>query len=164
MKPQVAREPKKILRVTEDAVGTKVFNTDGEDIGHIQEITIDTQDDRVSYAILSFGGFLGMGDKLFAVPWVSLRYDPAQDRFVMKANKELLKNAPGFSKDKWPDLSDPASISKLAEYYGCAPAGRHGAAGRINQQQGPLGPSETRQGPEAPGKPLMDDWGKSDKH
>ena len=82
---------------------------------------IDCDGARVTYAILSFGGFLGVGDKLFAVPWVSLQQDKAKDRFVMKADKELLKNAPGFDKNNWPDMSDPTRRSQIYGYYSGEP-------------------------------------------
>ena len=118
MQPKIARETGAIVRVTEDVIGKKVVNLDGEDIGEIKEVVIDSGAARVTYAVMSFGGFLGLGDKLFAVPWVSLNYDRGNDVFFMKANKELLKNAPGFDKDNWPDMSDPTRISEIYKYYG----------------------------------------------
>jgi len=118
MQPKIARETGAIVRVTEDVIGKKVVNLDGEDIGEIKEVVIDSGAARVTYAAMSFGGFLGLGDKLFAVPWVSLNYDRGNDVFFMKANKELLKNAPGFDKDNWPDMSDPTRISEIYKYYG----------------------------------------------
>ena len=81
-----------------DIIGKKVVNLEGEDVGEIKDLMVNFQDGNVTYAIMSFGGILGIGDKLFAVPWVSLNYDREQDALLMKANKELLKNAPGFDK------------------------------------------------------------------
>ena len=121
MQPKTARETGAIVRVIEDVVGKKVVNLGREDIGEIREVVIDAAAARVTYAIMSFGGFLGLGDKLFAVPWVSLSYDRSDDAFVLKANKELLKNAPGFDKNNWPDLSDPTRISEIYRYYGSEP-------------------------------------------
>src|SRR5438477_12844382 len=114
MKPKMARESNLVFRAAADVIGKEVVNLEGEDIGKIEELVIEARDGRLTYAIMSFGGFLGLGDKLFAVPWVSLNYDPAHERFVMKANKELLKKAPGFDKNDWPDLSDP---TRQAEIY-----------------------------------------------
>jgi len=110
-----------VARAVKEIVDKKVYNFDGEEVGQIQELVIDLNDGRVTYAIMSFGGFLGIGDKLFAVPWVSLRHDMAQDHFVMKANKDLLKNAPGFDRGNWPDLSDPTRRNQIYKYYGGEP-------------------------------------------
>jgi sporulation protein YlmC with PRC-barrel domain len=121
VEPKKAREIGAIVRVTEDVVGKKVVNLGGEDVGEIQEVVIDSAAGRVTYAVMSFGGFLGIGDKLFAVPWVSLKYDRSDDVFVMNADRDLLKNAPGFDKDNWPDMSDPTRLSEIYKYYGSKP-------------------------------------------
>ena len=97
------------------------MNLAGEDIGEIEELALDLESGQITYAILSFGAFLGIGgvgDKLFAVPWVSLRYDEEGKVFVMKVNKELLEKAPGFDKENWPDLSDPTARSQIYAFYG----------------------------------------------
>ena len=121
MQPKTARETGTIVRVTKDVVGKKVVNLGGEDIGEIREVVIDSAAARITYAVMSFGGFLGLGDKLFAVPWVSLNYNRTDDVYVIKANKELLKHAPGFDKDSWPDMSDPTRLSEIYKYYGSQP-------------------------------------------
>jgi len=116
MQPKIARETGAVVRATEDVVGKRVVNLAGEDVGEIKEIVFEGPAGRVTYAILSFGGFLGMGDKLFAVPWGSLSYERTNDVYMMKVDKELLKNAPGFDKDNWPDMSDPTRISEIYQY------------------------------------------------
>jgi sporulation protein YlmC with PRC-barrel domain len=121
MQPKMARATGAIVRVTEDVIGKKVVNLAGESIGEIKEVMIDAAAGIVTYAILSFGGFLGMGDKLFAVPWGRLSYERMNDVFMMKANKELLKNAPGFDKNNWPDMSDPTRLSEIYKYYDSEP-------------------------------------------
>lgn len=118
---KTARETGAIVRVSEDVIGKKVVNLAGEDSGEIKEVVIDATAGRVTYAILAFGGFLGLGDKLFAVPWGRLNYDRTKDAFVMKVNKELLKNAPGFDKNNWPDMSDPTRLSEIYKYYSSEP-------------------------------------------
>jgi sporulation protein YlmC with PRC-barrel domain len=118
MQPKRARQAGQIMRIKEEAIGAKVVNPSGEDIGEIEEVVMDLTTGRATYAALSFGGFLGMGDKLFAVPWVSLAYDTGNGVFVLKANKELLEKAPGFDKDNWPDMSDPTRLSEICAYYG----------------------------------------------
>jgi sporulation protein YlmC with PRC-barrel domain len=121
VKPRTAFANTGIVRVNKDVIGKKVVNLQGEDVGDIEEVVIDSVASRVTYAVMSFGGFLGIGDKLFAVPWVSLQYDKADDVFVMKADRDLLKNAPGFDKDNWPDMSDPTRLSEIYKYYGSEP-------------------------------------------
>ncbi len=79
--------------------GDRVVNSAGEDIGKIDEIMIDTPTGRIAYAVLSFGGFLGMGDKLFAIPWSRLALDEDNKRFLLNFDKDTLKQAPGFDKD-----------------------------------------------------------------
>jgi PRC-barrel domain len=79
-----------------------------EDLGDIKEIMLDMRNGRVCYAVLSFGGFLGMGEKLFAVPWNALTLDTKNKRFVLNVEKNRLKQAPAFVKDKWPNMADQA--------------------------------------------------------
>jgi sporulation protein YlmC with PRC-barrel domain len=101
--------------------GDKVVNLQGENLGDIQELMIDLERGRIAYAVLSFGGFLGMGDKLFAIPWEALTVDMANKRLVLNIDKQLLKQAPGFDKDNWPDMTDPAWGAELYGYYGYRP-------------------------------------------
>lgn len=101
--------------------GDRVRNPAGEDLGKIEEIMIDVQTGRVAYAVLSFGGFLGIGDKLFAVPWQALTLNEADHEFVMNVDKATLENAPGFDKDNWPDMADPNWGSQVYSHYGYKP-------------------------------------------
>ena len=73
------------------------------------------------YAVLSFGGFLGMGEKLFAVPWNALTLDTENKRFVLDAEKDRLKGAPGFAKDHWPNMADQSWANEIHAYYGIEP-------------------------------------------
>lgn len=101
--------------------GNDVYNKQDEDLGDVKEIMIDVPTGRVAYAVLSFGGFLGMGEKLFAVPWSALKLDTANKRFVLDVSKERLKEAPGFDKDAWPDMADPTWVKGIHSYYGVTP-------------------------------------------
>src|ERR1051325_8418689 len=87
--------------------GDRVRNSAGEDLGKIEEIMLDVPSGRVAYAVLSFGGFLGMGNKLFAVPWQALTLNERDHEFILNVEKQQLENAPGFDKDNWPDMADP---------------------------------------------------------
>jgi sporulation protein YlmC with PRC-barrel domain len=102
-------------------LGNDVYNTQEESLGDIKEIMLDMRSGRVAYAVLSFGGFLGMGEKLFAVPWSALRLDTANKRFVLDASKERLKDAPGFNKDSWPDMADTTWEKGIHDHYGTRP-------------------------------------------
>jgi sporulation protein YlmC with PRC-barrel domain len=83
----------------------KVLDPRGNALGDIKEIMIDVTSGRVAYAVLSFGGFLGLGDKLFAIPWSMLKLDPARHVFVLDVTKEQLEEAEGFDKNHWPDFA-----------------------------------------------------------
>ena len=98
--------------------GDKVYNALNEDLGKIEDIMIDVETGRVAYAVLSFGGFLGLGDKLFAIPWSSLRLDEDRKVFVLDVDKQTLESAPGFDKDNWPDLSSPEYGRSVYSHYG----------------------------------------------
>lgn len=99
-------------------LGEDVYNHKDEKLGDIKEIMLDMRNGRVGYAVLSFGGFLGMGDKLFAVPWSALKLDTRNKRFVLNVEKERLEQAPGFDKDRWPDMADTTWAKEVHAYYG----------------------------------------------
>jgi sporulation protein YlmC with PRC-barrel domain len=86
--------------------GDRVVNRQKEDLGTIEHLMIDVERGRVAYAVLSFGGFLGMGDKLFAIPWSALSVDTGERQFILDVDKKLLERAPGFDKGHWPDMAD----------------------------------------------------------
>ena len=97
--------------------GDKVRNRAGEDLGKIEEVMLDLESGEVAYVVLSFGGFLGIGDKLFAVPYQALELDTTEHEFILDADRATLENAPGFDKDNWPNFADPAFGSQIHEYY-----------------------------------------------
>jgi sporulation protein YlmC with PRC-barrel domain len=115
-----AIQQRKVLAAT-TLTGNKVVNLQNQDLGLIEELMIDIDSGRIAYAVLSFGGFLGLGDKLFAIPWSALKLDAAEKRFVLNISKELLEQAPGFDKNRWPDMSDPAWGAQIYSYYGQEP-------------------------------------------
>lgn len=101
--------------------GDRVVNLQNENLGKIEHLMIDLAGGRIAYAVLSFGGFLGMGDKLFAIPWSALAVDTNEKRFVLNVDKKLLEQAPGFDKDNWPDMADRTWGSGIYSYYGAKP-------------------------------------------
>jgi len=99
-------------------LGNDVCNRDQQDLGDIKEFMIDMASGKIAYAVLSFGGLLGMGDKLFAVPWAALTLDTVNKRFTLNVPKETLKDAPGFDKERWPSMSDKSWASGVHKFYG----------------------------------------------
>lgn len=95
-----------------------IYNAKEEKLGSIKDFMLDIHSGTVSYAVLSIGGFLGMGDKLFAVPWNALTLDTENKRFVLNVESERLEDAPGFDKDHWPDMADSTWAQTIHTYYG----------------------------------------------
>ncbi len=124
--PDLGSGPGPRLMGANALIGNGVFNHKDEDLGEIKEIMLDVRSGRVAYAVLSFGGFLGMGEKLFAVPWSALTLDTVNKRFVLNVKKERLADAPGFDKGKWPDMQDVIWSKGIHDYYGTTPPNTQG--------------------------------------
>jgi sporulation protein YlmC with PRC-barrel domain len=101
--------------------GDDVINRQGEKLGTIEEIMLDVPTGRIAYAVLSSGGFLGIGDKLFAVPWRALTLDTENKCFVLDVAKDRLEQAPGFEKDHWPTMADQSWAAEVHSYYRTPP-------------------------------------------
>ena len=117
--PQLMHQPTVMSAST--LTGDNVVNLQNEDLGTIEHIMLDLASGRVAYAVLSVGGFLGMGDKLFAIPWSSLTVDTENKRLVMNIDKKLLDDAPGFNEENWPDMADRTWATSINKYYGARP-------------------------------------------
>jgi sporulation protein YlmC with PRC-barrel domain len=102
-------------------IGDDVRNVAGESLGKIEEIMIDLTTGSVAYAVLSFGGFLGMGDKLFAVPWQAMTIDRDEHEFILDIDEERLRNAPGFDKSNWPSSADRSFMDQVYTFYAVEP-------------------------------------------
>lgn len=98
--------------------GNDVKNAQGESLGHVKDIVLDTESNRVSYYVLSFGGMLNMGDKYFAIPPEAMKLNANDKCFILNVDKERLKKAEGFNKGQWPNMADPAFRSNLYQHYG----------------------------------------------
>lgn len=96
---------------------TKVYASDGEHVGEIKEVMIDVQAGRVAYAVLTTGGFLGIGDTLHAIPWSALVMDTDAKCFRLGLTADRIKDAPGFNKDSWPSMADPQWAADVYRYY-----------------------------------------------
>lgn len=99
-------------------IGEAVINHQKESLGKVHELVIDTDQGSMAYVVLSFGGFMGMGNKLFAIPWQAFEFSPTEYKLILNVEKERLKNAPGFDPDKMPDFADRAWGEKVHSYYG----------------------------------------------
>ena len=95
-----------------------VVNSAGEKLGKIEDFMLDAGSGRIRYAVLSFGGVLGIGNKLFAVPPEALAFDAANQCMTLDIDRERLEKAPGFDRDNWPDFADPTLASQIYGYYG----------------------------------------------
>lgn len=80
--------------------GTDVYNVAGEKLGTIEDLVLDKISGRVMYAVLSFGGFLGLGDKHHPLPWSALKYDTRKGGYMVDLDKERLRDAPAYARDE----------------------------------------------------------------
>jgi sporulation protein YlmC with PRC-barrel domain len=115
-----ARTLRRVLSASTLA-GDRVRNSSGEDLGKIEELMIDIPTGRIAYAVVSFGGFPGTGNRLFAIPWDALTVDEVERDFILNVNRQTLESAPGFDKDDWPDMADPAFRNQVYTHYGYKP-------------------------------------------
>jgi sporulation protein YlmC with PRC-barrel domain len=99
----------------------RVLSSDGVEVGKIKEIMLDVQGGRIAYAVMASGGFLGIGNKLLAIPWGALTLDTNRKCFLLDVSSERVKEAPGFDKDQWPTMADLSWARALHEYYGSQP-------------------------------------------
>jgi sporulation protein YlmC with PRC-barrel domain/stress response protein YsnF len=126
-------QPPTVLPVG-NLTGNDAVNIEGERLGTIASYAIDLEQGRIAYAILSFGGFLGFGDKWFAVPWDAMQFSPHDKKFILNVNKELLEQAPGFDKDNWPSPDDRQFALEVYKYYGRVPYWEQGGGSKMPHQ------------------------------
>jgi len=99
-----ANRPVQVLTAT-SIIGDKVENKKGENIGKIKDVMLNIKSGNIQYLIIEFGGFLGMGEKLFAIPFSALKLNPKNEDFVLDVEKRFLETAPGFNKEHWPETN-----------------------------------------------------------
>ena len=104
-----------------DLENVAVRNPAGENLGTIKDVMIDISEGCIAYAALSFGGILGFGDKLFAIPWEAFAYTAADTHFILDVPKERLENAPGFDKSSWPTTTEREWLTGMYSHYGYTP-------------------------------------------
>lgn len=99
-----ANTPVRVL-TAKSVIGDNVENTQGEDLGHIEDIMLNLRTGTVEYVVLEFGSFMGMGGKLFAIPFQQFSLDPERQVFILNRDRETLKASPGFDKEHWPETN-----------------------------------------------------------
>jgi sporulation protein YlmC with PRC-barrel domain len=112
-----ANAPVRRLTAT-SIIGDKVENLQGEDLGKIDNLMINIETGNIEYAVLEFGSFLGMGGKLFAIPYRQLYLNSDKECFVLDRSKDAFKNMPGFDKNHWPDTNDHTYYDDVDVYWG----------------------------------------------
>jgi hypothetical protein len=110
-----------IVPAKKTLIGSRVVNAENEELGKIEDLVLDAGAGRIAYAVISFGGFLGLGEKYFAIPWNAFHFNLKENRAVLRVDKKLLANAPGFEKDRWPNMADSTWGNSIHKHYGYTP-------------------------------------------
>ncbi len=113
----VARTETASLIASDKVEGTSVYDPRGEKLGSIYTVMLDKQSGKVSYAVLSFGGFLGIGESYYPLPWTQLRYDTRLDGYVVSITEEQLKGAPRYERSDSVNWADTSWRSRIDTYY-----------------------------------------------
>jgi len=106
---------------SEKVTGTNVYNTAGDNLGEIHDVMLDKRSGKVAYAVMSFGGFLGIGEKYHPMPWSTLKYDTRQGGYVVGITKRQLEGAPMFDAGKQPAWGDRTYEQSVHDYYKAQP-------------------------------------------
>lgn len=121
MASTVAHDETGTLISADKVEGTSVYNRAGDKLGSIDTVMIDKRSGKVAYAVMSFGGFLGIGDKYHPLPWNMLTYDTRQDGYVVDLDKRRLEGAPTMSANERVDWADEKWGKSVHDYYGVPP-------------------------------------------
>lgn len=119
-----ANTPVKFLTAT-TILGNKVYNSENEKLGDVKDLMLNLTNGKVEYVVIEFGGFLGIGEKYFAVPFELLELDTDRHAFILNQKRETLEKAPGFDKDHWPETNSHAT--KSTAYWGSFMGGNTGS-------------------------------------
>ncbi len=126
-------------------IGKPVQNSEGKDLGEIQDLVINWRDGGfVEYAVLSFGGLWGIGDKYFAIPWVAMALSDDKEHFILNVKEERLKKAPGFDKNNWPDMSNNEWAVVIYQFYDLDPKTSNAASRLVSAGGSQTGKEEAQ--------------------
>jgi hypothetical protein len=109
------------LIASDKVQGTNVYNPAGDNLGSIHDVMIDKRSGKIAYAIMSFGGFLGIGNQYHPLPWSVLKYNTSVGGYVVHLDKQQLEGAPAYPADQEPAWGDRSYESKIHDYYGVGP-------------------------------------------
>lgn len=98
-------------------IGDSVENMKEEKLGKIDNLMVNLRTGEIEYAVIDFGSFLGLGGKLFAIPFSEMKIDPTRKIFILNRSKEELKSIPGFDKSHWPDTNDHRYFDEVNTYW-----------------------------------------------
>jgi sporulation protein YlmC with PRC-barrel domain len=101
--------------------GTYIYNPAGDNLGSVQDVMIDKVSGRIAYAVVGFGGFLGIGDRHYPLPWEKLKYDPSMGGYVVDLDRRTLEGAPSYATNEAAGWEDPAWGRRVDDYYGAHP-------------------------------------------
>jgi PRC-barrel domain len=101
--------------------GTHVYNTQGESLGELEDVMIDKRSGKIAYAVMSFGGFLGVGNDYHPLPWNTLKYDTRQGGYVVGLTKQQLEGAPRFARNENPAWGDRSFEQRIHDFYRAPP-------------------------------------------
>lgn len=119
---QVSNQSMQQVSRASKIIGTNVKNPNGDNLGDIKDLVLDPESGQVVYVVVSFGGVLGVGDKLFALPWKALHWTRDKEYYVLDVDKSTLTKAPGFDKKDWPDSSKWDQLrEEVKEFYQVKP-------------------------------------------
>jgi len=106
------------LIASDKVEGTSVYNRQGESLGSIYNVMIDKRGGQVRYAVVQFGGLLGVGSSYYPLPWRALTYDAGMNGYIVDIDKDRLKNAPSHSASAAPNWTNPSYTRGIDRYYG----------------------------------------------
>ncbi len=109
------------LIAADQVQGTSIYNPAGESLGKVEDIMIDKLTGKIAYAIAGFGGFLGIGNRHYPLPWEKLKYDTNLGGFVVDLDRQTLEGAPSYSDTEMAGWEDPAWGQRVYDYYGAEP-------------------------------------------
>jgi hypothetical protein len=116
-----AREETTTLISADKVEGTSVKNPRGESLGSIDTVMIDKFSGKVAYAVMSFGGFLGIGDRYHPLPWDVLHYEPKESAYIVDVDKAMLEKAPSLAREEYATMQDRDWGERVYRYYNVPP-------------------------------------------
>ena len=119
--PHPARRHPRSLIASDRVIGTDVRRPDGSKVGRIERLMLDKVSGRVAYAVMSFGGFLGLGEDFYTLPWTVLRFAPEQDAYMLDITEQQLRAAPARTPEGTDPAEDGAWEEQIHRYYDAAP-------------------------------------------